>query len=145
MAVDHPFLGISLDQFAAQYEDHYKPADAKNTLDWAHSMLPEVAAELGFPALALDVLIYVAGMLAAWRVYRSPLDPLARLLACALLAAMVSWQVVGLAFAGDMYRPWRNMASDYVTMMVLVAVAFALYRMNRGGHGRQLVPDADPR
>ena len=136
MALDHPLLGISLDQFAAEYADHYRPTAAKSSLDWAHSMLPEVAAELGFPALALDVLIYAAGMLAAWRVYRSPLDPLSRLLACALLAAMVSWQVVGLAFAGDMYRPWRNMASDYVTMMVLVAAALALYQINLRGHDR---------
>ena len=142
MAVDHPLLGISLDQFAAQYADHYRPAAAKSSLDWAHSMLPEVAAELGFPALVLDVLIYAAGLLAAWRVYRSPRDPLARLLACSLLAAMVAWQVVGLAFAGDMYRPWRNMASDYVTMMVLVAVAFALYRMNRAGQRLEPAPAA---
>ena len=38
---------------------------------------------------------------------------------------------VATAFAGDMYRPWRNMASDYVMMMVLVASAFALYRLAR--------------
>jgi len=60
-------------------------------------------------------------------VYRAPPDPLARLLACALLASVVSWLLVGLAFAGDMYRPWRYMASDYVMMMVLVAASFALY------------------
>jgi hypothetical protein len=68
-----------------------------------------------------------------WRVYRAPPDQLARLLAAGLLAAMVSWQIVGLAFAGDMYRPWRNMASDYVMMMVLVAASFALYRMTLRG------------
>jgi hypothetical protein len=94
-------------------------------------MLPEVAAELGLPALFLELLLYAAAMLALWRVYRSPPDQLARLMAAALLASMVAWQLVGTAFAGDMYRPWRNMASDYVMMMVLVASAFALYRLTR--------------
>jgi hypothetical protein len=137
MALRHPFLGISLDQFRTEYVDYYRPAQAKLSVDWAHSMLPEVAAELGFPALALDLIVYAAAMLAAWRVYRAPPDPLARLLACALLATMVAWQLVGTAFAGDMYRPWRNMASDYVVMMVLIAASFALYRLSRGGMGRR--------
>jgi O-Antigen ligase len=136
MALNHPLLGISLDQFKVQYVDYYRPPQAKLSLDWAHSMLPEVAAELGLPALLLDLVIYAAAMLVAWRVYRAPPDPLARLLACALLAAMVSWQLVGTAFAGDMYRPWRNMASDYVVMMVLVASAFALYRLSRSRPNR---------
>jgi ABC-type thiamin/hydroxymethylpyrimidine transport system permease subunit len=138
MALDHPLLGISLDQFGPQYISQYKPAQATSNLDWAHSMLTEVAAELGFPALMLDLVIYAAAMLAALRIYRSPPDQLTRLIACALLATMVSWQVMGLAFAGDMYRPWRNMASDYVVMMVLVASTFALYRISRAGRMREL-------
>jgi hypothetical protein len=141
MAIDHPLLGISLDQFGTEYAAEYKPAAAHLDLDWAHSMLPEVAAELGFPALILDLFIYAAAMFAVWRVYRSPPDQLARLLASALLATMVAWQIAGTAFAGDMYRPWRNMASDYVTMMVLVTAAFALYRLSFAGRraGRVVV------
>ena len=140
MAIDHPLLGISLDQFGTESAE-YKPAAAHLDLDWAHSMLPEVAAELGFPALILDLFIYAAAMFAVWRVYRSPPDQLARLLASALLATMVAWQIAGTAFAGDMYRPWRNMASDYVTMMVLVTAAFALYRLSFAGRraGRVVV------
>ncbi len=131
MAIDHPLLGVGLDEFGPLYLSHYRPPQAKDDLDWAHSMLPEIAAELGFPALLLALLIYAAAFLALWRVYRAPPDPLARLLASALLAALVSWQVVGLAFAGDMYRWWRNMSSDYVMMTVLMASAFALYRLTR--------------
>jgi O-Antigen ligase len=133
MAIDHPALGIGLDQFQGQYVKHYRPPEAKLAVDWAHSMLPEVAAELGIPALLLDLIIYAAAILALWRVYRAPPDPLARLFACVLLASLVSWLLVGLAFAGDMYRPWRYMASDYVMMMVLVAASFALYWMTRRG------------
>jgi O-antigen ligase len=131
MAVDHPIFGIGLDQFKGLYVDHYRPPEAKLSVDWAHSMLPEVAAELGIPALLLEMLLYALAFLALWRVYRAPPDPLTRLLAAALLACMVAWQVVGLAFAGDMYRPWRNMSSDYVMMMVLLAAAFVLYRLSR--------------
>jgi O-antigen ligase len=131
MAIDHPVLGIGLDQFLAQYVGHYKPPEAKLDLDSAHSMWPEIAAELGIPALLLAWFIYGCALLAAWRVYRSPPDDLTRLLAAALLAAMTAWLVVGTAFAGDMYRPWRNMSSDYVMAFVLVAAAFALYRMTR--------------
>ena len=133
MAIDHPLLGIGLDQFRGLYLGHYRTPQDQNAPDWAHSMYPEAAAELGIPALVLELILYLAAFWAMWRVYRAPPDGLARLLAAGLLAAMVSWQVVGLAFAGDMYRPWRNMASDYVMMMVLVAASFALYRMTRRG------------
>jgi O-antigen ligase len=126
MAIDHPLLGVGLDQFKGLYISHYRPPEAKDDLDWAHSMYPEAAAELGIPALFLELVIYGA-----------PPDQVARLLAAGLLAAMVSWQIVGLAFAGDMYRPWRNMASDYVMMMVLVAASFALYRITRREAGEE--------
>ena len=138
MAVDHPLLGIGLDQFRGQYLGHYRPPEAHLDLDWAHSMFPEVAAELGLPALILALTFYAAAMLSLWRLVRAPPDPLTRLLACALLAVVVSWLLVGTAFAGDMYRPWRNMSSDYVMMAVLVAGAFALHRMTR----RQAPPAA---
>jgi O-antigen ligase len=142
MAVDHPLLGVGLDQFKGLYVGQYRPPEANDDLDWAHSMYPEAAAELGFPALFLELIIYCAALLAMWRVYRAPPDAAARLLAAGLLAAMVSWQIVGLAFAGDMYRPWRNMASDYVMMMVLVAASFALYRMARRGAGQPAAAEA---
>ncbi len=135
MAVDHPVLGIGLDQFLLQYANHYRPPQAKLDLDSAHSMWPEVAAELGIPVLLLVVLIYAAALLALWRLYRDPPDDFTRLLAAGLLASLTSWLLVATAFAGDMYRPWRNMASDYVMMMVLVAAAFALYQVARRRDG----------
>jgi O-antigen ligase len=133
MAVDHPLLGIGLDQFQGQYVGHYRPPEAKLAVDWAHSMFPEVAAELGIPALLLDLILYGSAMLALWRVYRAPPDQLTRMLACALLASLVAWLLVGTAFAGDMYRPWRYMADDYVMMMVIAAASFSLYWMTKRG------------
>jgi O-antigen ligase len=129
MAVDHPVLGIGLDQFKVQYEDRYQGPNSQWTPDSAHTFWPEVAAELGIPALALVVLIFASALLALWRIYRAPPDAPARLLALTLLASLVAWLIVATAFAGDMYRPWRNMSSDFVMMAVLVAAAFALSRI----------------
>ena len=128
MAINHPQLGIGLDQFKTEYTGQYKPPQAQLELDSAHSMWAEAAAELGFPALFLLLVVYGAAWVAAWLVYRSPPDPATRLIAAGWLAAMLAWFVVATAFAGDMYRPWRNMASDFVMMWIVVGGAFALYR-----------------
>jgi O-antigen ligase len=137
MAIDHPLLGIGLDQFGVQYADHYKPAQASAKPDHAHSWLPEIGAELGLVALALVVFIFAAALLGLWRVYRAPPDPTMRVLASILLSALVAWVVVASAFGGELYRPWRNMSSDYVMMVVITATALALPRLAwRGSRGR---------
>lgn len=128
MAADHPILGIGLDQFKSEYLGAYKNPQSHFPADSAHTFWPEVAAELGIPALALVVLIFASALLALWRVYRAPPDEATRLLALTLLASLVAWLIVATAFAGDMYRPWRNMSSDFVMMAVLTGAAFALSR-----------------
>ena len=128
MAVDHPLLGIGLDRFGVEYSGRYKPAEAKLSPDSAHSMWAEDAAELGFPALFCVLALYALAAWTLWRVYRAPPDERTRVLAAAFLGALLAWLAVATAFAGDMYRPWRNMASDFVMMAVVVAAAFALYR-----------------
>jgi O-antigen ligase len=137
MAVDHPLLGIGLDQFKTQYVGRYKPPEANLDLDSAHTFWPEVAAELGLPALALVVLVFAAAVLSLWRLYRSPPDEVTRVLAATLLAALVAWLVVATTFDVDLYRDWRNMSSDVVMMAVVTAAAFALCgwtrRMARDG------------
>jgi O-antigen ligase len=129
MAVDHPLLGIGLDQFKTQYvAGRYRPPEAHLALDSAHTFWPEIAAELGFPALAMVVLVFAAALLALWRVYRAPPDELTRILAATLVAALAAWLVVATTFDIDLYRDWRNMASDVVMAAVITAAAFALYR-----------------
>jgi O-antigen ligase len=131
MAIDHPLLGIGLDQFQAQYEANYKPAQAHLTPDHAHSWLAEIGAELGLVVLALVMVIFGAALRGLWRVYRAPPDPAMRALAAILLSALVAWVVVATEFGGELYRPWRNMSSDYVMMVVIVAAALALPRVAR--------------
>jgi O-antigen ligase len=135
MAADHPWLGIGLDQFGEMYRGEYKSPDSHFAADSAHTFWPEVAAELGIPALVLVVLIFFSALLALWRLYMSPPDAATRLLAITLLGSLVAWLAVATAFAGDMYRPWRNMSSDFVMMALLTAAAFALVRATRPSRG----------
>ena len=143
MAADHPWLGIGLDQFGEMYQGEYKSTDSHFAADSAHTFWPEIAAELGIPALVLVVLIFASAMLALWRLCLSPPDATTRLLAITLLASLVAWLAVATAFAGDMYRPWRNMSSDFVMMALVTAAAFSLDRAARTRAGA-IVP-ADPR
>jgi O-antigen ligase len=133
MAVDHPLLGIGLDQFKTQYVGRYKPPEADLDLDSAHTFWPEIAAELGLPALALVVFVFAAAVLSLWRLYRSPPDEVTRILAAMLLAALVAWLVVATTFDVDLYRDWRNMASAVVMRAVNTAAAFALCQFARRG------------
>jgi O-antigen ligase len=128
MAIDHPLLGIGLDQFKTQYMGRYKPPEAHLDLDSAHTFWPEIAAELGLPALAMVVLVFAAALLSLWRTYRAPPDELTHILAATLLAALAAWLVVATTFDIDLYRDWRNMSSDVVMTAVITAAAFALYR-----------------
>jgi O-antigen ligase len=129
MAVDHPLLGVGLDQYSRYYLDGYAVPPVNSRIDHAHSLWPEVAAEIGFPAMLLLGLIYAAALLALWRVYRHPPDEATRLLAAALIASLMAWLVVATAFGSDIYRPMRNEASEMVMMAVVVAAGFALSRV----------------
>jgi O-antigen ligase len=131
MALDHPLLGVGLDQFQTQYAAHYKPPQAQDIADHAHSWLPEIGAELGLLVLSLVLVIFAAAAVGLWRVYRAPPDPAMRVLAAILLSALAAWVVVATAFGGELYRPWRNMSSDYVMMVLIVAAALALPRVAR--------------
>ncbi len=132
MAVDHPVLGVGLNEFHTYYMDlGYRPAAAKDDLDHAHSVFPEVAAELGFPALAMLVTIFGAALLAMWRVYRAARDNVTRTLAAMLIASIVAWAVAATAYGADIYRSFRDQASDIVALAIVLAMAIALARWVR--------------
>jgi O-antigen ligase len=136
MALDHPFLGVGLDQFASYYQrGNYQPSAAQDALDHAHSVFPEVAAELGLPALALLATALAAAMWALWRIYRAARDGLTRILAATLLASIAAWIVAATAFGCDIYRAQRDMSSDVVAFAVILAMALALARLIRAPGG----------
>lgn len=133
---DHPLLGIGLDQFGRYYVLlGYRPAAAKDNFDHAHSLFPEIAAELGLLAMVLVVVIYASCLWALWRIYRAPPDRTTRALAAALFASLVGWLIAATAFGCDIYRPDRDLSSDVVTMAVIVAASIALARISSARRG----------
>jgi O-antigen ligase len=129
MALANPVLGVGLDQFGVNYlSPVYRPPQAHDFVDHAHSLFPEIGAELGLPAASLIFVVYSAALWAMWRVYRGARERLTRILAAGLFASMVSWLVVATAFGCDIYRPDRDLSSDVVVAAVVVAAALALAR-----------------
>ncbi len=131
MAVDHPLLGVGLNQYHRYYMAGYAVLPRDTNINHAHSIWPELAAELGFPAMGLVALIYAAALIALWRVYRNPPDSATRLLAATFMAAIIGWVIVATAFGTDIYRPARNMSSEIVMMAIVTAAAFAMARYSR--------------
>ena len=147
MALANPVLGVGLDQFGVNYENPaYRPPQAQDYVDHAHSLFPEIGAELGLPAVVLVAIIYAAALWAMWGVYRKARERLTRVLAAGLFASMVSWLVVATAFGCDIYRPDRDLSSDVVVAAVVVGAALALARTvhaeqsGRPPHTGQAVP-----
>ena len=132
MAVDHPLLGVGLNEFHTYYMDlGYRPAGALDNLDHAHSVLPEVAAELGIPALAMLLTVFAAALWAMWGIYRAARDTVTRTLAAMLIVSIVAWLVAATAYGADIYRAFRDQASDIVALAVVLAMAIALARWVR--------------
>jgi O-antigen ligase len=132
MALSNPVLGVGLDQFGVNYKDPaYRPAAAKDYVDHAHSFFPEIGAELGLAAATLVFILYAAALWAMWRVYRKSREALTRVLAAGLFASMISWLIVATAFGCDIYRPDRDLSSDVVVSVIVVAAALALARAVR--------------
>ncbi len=140
MAKDHPWLGVGLMQYHYYYVRGYAIRPIDTHIDHAHSLWPELAAELGFPAMFMVALIYLAALLALWRVYRNPPDSGTRLLAAAYAAALIGWIIVATAFGTEIYRPVRNMSSELIMMAVVTGGAFALARYARSA--RRALEDA---
>lgn len=132
MAIANPILGVGLDQFGPNYLNPiYRPAQALDTLDHAHSFFPEIGAELGVAAAALVFVIYAATLWAVWRVYRNARDQLTKFLSAGLIASIMAWLVVATIYGCDIYRPDRALSSDVVVSAIVLGAAIALVRTVR--------------
>jgi O-antigen ligase len=121
MAVDHPLLGVGPGQFAAEYAGPYHPAAATRDLISAHDLIPELAAEYGFPLALVAILTMLAVLVGLSRVIRGP-PGLDRALAVAILASLAGFAIVATTFGVDLYRPYRLMNSDVITAALLLAI-----------------------
>jgi O-antigen ligase len=135
MALDRSILGVGLNEFGIYYWRDYKPADAKNALDHAHSLFPEVGAELGLPAAILLGLAFMAALWAMWRTYRAARDQLTRTLAATFFAGLACWIIAATAFGCDIYRAVRDQSSDVIALAVIMGMALALARLARVERG----------
>jgi O-antigen ligase len=120
MAIDHPLVGVGPGNFANAYARQYRPSGATRTLQSAHDMLPDVAAEFGFPLAGLLIALFVTAGLTALRLsLRAPraIRPLAR----AYGAGLAGFLIVSFTFGVDLYRPWRVMNSDVLFAALLLA------------------------
>jgi O-antigen ligase len=139
MALDHPVIGVGLNEFAAYYWNDYRPAGALDALDHAHSLFPEVAAELGLPAVMLLGIAFMAALWAMWRTYRAARDQFTRTLAATLFAGLAGWIIAATAFGCDIYRTLRDQSSDVIAVAVIMAMVLALVRLTRGERDSTLV------
>ena len=136
MAIDHPILGVGLNEFHTYYMTlGYRSDQAKDDLDHAHSVFPEVAAELGFPALAMLLTVFGAALWAMWKVYRAAHDNISRTMAAMLIASVTAWIVAGTAYGADIYRAFRDQSSDIVALAVVIGMVVALARWARDTRG----------
>jgi O-antigen ligase len=130
MAIDHPVLGVGLNQYRTYYISFgYRSEVAKVRSDHAHSLFPEVAAELGYPAMVLLAIAFSAALWAMWRAYRAAADRLTRTLAATLFASLGAWLMAATAFGCDIYRPGRALASDVMAAAIVMAMAISLARL----------------
>ena len=138
MSRDHPLLGVGPGRFGVEYDGAYADPNATRHLQSPHDFLPEVAAELGIPALLVVVGALMAALWWAWRAVRSG-DVLLRSVGGAYLSALVAFLVVATTFGLDLYRPYRVMNADVITAGLIVGACGALaaaVRSKRAGAGQ---------
>jgi O-antigen ligase len=133
IGLDHPFLGVGLDQYAHYYvKGQYRPKAAKDMrVDHAHSLFPEVAAELGLFAVVLLGILVLAAIWSTWRVSRAARDRVTGVVAAAVMAGIAAWAIGATAFGCMIYRASLLQASDVVTFAVLVGMAVAVGRLHQ--------------
>jgi O-antigen ligase len=123
MAIDHPVFGVGPGQFGAEYAGPYHNAQAKEALQSAHDMVPEVAAEYGLPLALVFSVTVLAALLVAWRLWRARAG-LAGLVALGLGLSLAGFMIVATLYGTDLYRAYRYMNTDILYLgLVLGAIA----------------------
>jgi O-antigen ligase len=126
MALDHPFLGVGLGQFAFDYTPAlYRPAQALDALTHAHSVFPQVAAELGLLAAILVAALVAAALWSLVRVSRAG-ERATSVLALSIGAGIVAWFLAATAYGCVIYVATDRHAPDVVVIAVLIGMAVAL-------------------
>ncbi|HOG47889.1 MAG TPA: O-antigen ligase family protein, partial [Anaerolineae bacterium] len=97
MALDHPWLGVGLDNFLYHYPDYIRPeAMAEPDLSHPHNWPLDFWLRLGLPGLAAFLWLARSFFRRALRLWRRRADPALTALTIGLIAAMVDMLAHGL-------------------------------------------------
>jgi putative inorganic carbon (HCO3(-)) transporter len=98
MALDHPILGVGLDNFLYEYRTHYvlPAAWQELSLSHPHNILLDFWTRLGILGLGSGVWLFAAAFRSGWRAWWLEQDPDRRALLLGLLASLVATVAHGL-------------------------------------------------
>jgi len=98
MALDHPWLGVGLDNFLYEYRTRYVLPAAWEELNLSHphNIVLDFWTRLGLLGLVVGGWLLVAGFRAGWRLWRRMADADQRALLLGLLASLVATLAHGL-------------------------------------------------
>ena len=98
MALDHPWLGVGLDNFLYEYRTRYVLPAAWEELNLSHphNVVLDFWTRLGLLGLAVGLWLMVAGFRAGWRAWRRTANADRRVLLLGLLAGLVATAAHGL-------------------------------------------------
>jgi len=98
MALEHPWMGVGLDNFLYEYRTRYVLPAAWQELNLSHphNIVLDFWTRLGLPGLAVGGWLLVAGFQAGWRVWQRAGDEDTRALLLGLLASLVATLAHGL-------------------------------------------------
>jgi O-antigen ligase len=92
MLLDHPWLGVGLDNFLYQYRTRYILPDAwqEPNLSHPHNVLLDFGTRLGIGGIAVLLWLQIAFWQVAWRLYRHLPEGQTRALTLGLMASMAA-------------------------------------------------------
>ncbi|MGH2455816.1 MAG: O-antigen ligase family protein [Candidatus Limnocylindria bacterium] len=132
----HPLVGVGPGRFGPEFAA-IRPDAAVSNLTSAHNLLANVAVEYGMPLALLISFAFVAGVVMGLPALDEP-DPLRRVAAVGVSVTLVAFFVFAGIFGLDLYRTFRTMNADVVTLAVLLGLAVSLRSAPAGGQ----LPDA---
>ena len=124
ITAEAPLLGVGPGGFQQAFA-RIRPDASVPELQSAHNLLPNLAAEFGLPfavLVSVGLLWTIGRMLLLGRTH----EPLVRVLGTVLGVSLVGFLAMATLFGVDLYRTYRTMNLDVVTVAALAGLATSL-------------------
>jgi O-antigen ligase len=128
MAAGSPWLGVGPGGFQAEFA-RIRPNAGVPGLQSAHNLLPNLAAEYGLPLALLVAAGLTWAVVAAFGRRRSA-GPVPRVAGTLIGISLVGFLSMATLFGVDLYRVYRTMNLDVVTVALLAALSYSLARVD---------------